>query len=80
MKIYNIDAVKKPTNLSLNSDLLKKAKGLHINLSKELELALIKAIKKKIKEQWLKDNNEAITQYNQSIAKRGLFSDEWRRF
>ena len=34
---YDIHAAKKATNLSINSDLLKKAKDLKINLSKNFE-------------------------------------------
>lgn len=80
MKIYNVDTAKKATNLSLNGDLLEKAKQLDINLSKELETTLIKVIKKKMQENWLRENEKAISEYNESIKKRGLFSDEWRRF
>ena len=29
---------------------------------------------------WLDENREAIDAYNAQIAKRGLFSDDWRRF
>ena len=38
--LYDFDAPKKATNLSLNSDLLKKTKALNINLSATLEQAL----------------------------------------
>ena len=36
---FNAQAPKKPTNLSLNSDLLAEAKRLNINLSATLEKA-----------------------------------------
>ena len=38
--LYDLEAPKKPTNLSLNSDLLKKSRALNINLSATLEQAL----------------------------------------
>ena len=38
--LYDYDAPKKAINLSLNSDLLKKAKLLKINLSATLEQTL----------------------------------------
>ena len=38
--LYDIHAPKKATNLSLNSDLLQKARNLKINLSATLEQAL----------------------------------------
>lgn len=36
-QLYNINAPKKPTNLSVNSDLLKRARALNVNLSATLE-------------------------------------------
>ncbi len=38
---FDTHAPKKPTNVSINSDLLLKAKALKINLSATLESALI---------------------------------------
>jgi len=38
--LYKEDAQKKPTNLSINSDLLAKSRKLQINLSALLEAAL----------------------------------------
>jgi post-segregation antitoxin (ccd killing protein) len=29
---------------------------------------------------WLEENREAIDDYKAQVAKRGLFSDDWRRF
>jgi len=49
-RIFDERAKKKPTNLSINSDLLSKAKGLNINLSATLEHALeteVRAAEKK---------------------------------
>ncbi|MAR90076.1 MAG: hypothetical protein CML06_04230 [Pseudomonadales bacterium] len=42
---YNTQAPKKPTNVSINSDLLSKAKALKINLSSTLESALIELVR-----------------------------------
>ncbi|MFZ4617014.1 MAG: type II toxin-antitoxin system CcdA family antitoxin [Rectinemataceae bacterium] len=38
--VFDSNAPKKPTNLSINSDLLNQAKNLHINVSAVLESAL----------------------------------------
>ena len=38
--IYNKDAKKKATNISINSDLLKKAKQYKINISANVEKTL----------------------------------------
>ena len=40
-QLYNTNAPKKPTNLSVNSDLLNEAKALKLNLSATFEIALL---------------------------------------
>ena len=78
--IYDRNAPKKPANLSINSDLLKKAKNLHINLSSVLESALAEKIRKQAKEKWIEENKEAIENYNKSVDSLGVFSDSLRNF
>jgi antitoxin CcdA len=58
--LYNVTAPKKPTNLSLNSDLLEKARSLKVNLSATLEQALNEKLKSIEAEKWRKDNKIAI--------------------
>jgi len=77
---YDINAPKKATNISINSDLIQKAKAYKINLSKTLEDELAKQVKAKRSEQWLKENKDAIDAYNESIRKRGVFSNGFRQF
>lgn len=57
---FNAQALKKPTNLSLNSDLLAEAKRLNINLSATLEKALIEEVNERKRAEWLHDNAAAI--------------------
>ncbi len=78
--LYNINAPKKPTNLTVNSDLLSQAKDYKINLSATLENALADALKHKKIELWKEENREAISVYNDTIEEYGLFSDEIRMF
>jgi len=78
--LYNINAPKKPTNLTINSDLLNLAKSMKINISATLEIALAETLKQKKREEWIKDNSEAIDSYNGKISEFGLFSDEMRTF
>lgn len=78
---YNAQAPKKPTNLSINSDLLKKARELNIdNLSAVLEQALAERVKERQRERWLTENREAIAAYNEHVDKHGVFSDGLRNF
>jgi len=77
---YDVQATKKSTNLSINSDLLMKAKALDINLSSTLEQALNDILRKRAKELWLLENKEAIAAYNGHIAEDGVFSEGLRFF
>jgi len=78
--IYDIKAPKKATNLSINSDLLKKSKEYKINLSQKFEQYLESIVREKAKEVWEKENKEAIEAYNEDVAKNGVFSDGLRSF
>jgi antitoxin CcdA len=71
---------KKPTNLSIRTDLLEQARALDINLSSELEKHLVEVIRQRRAEQWLKDNREAIEAYNRYVEKHGVWSDGLRTF
>ncbi len=79
-RLFDANASKKATNLSLNSDLLAKARKLNINLSATLELALENELRKAERDNWLKDNKKAIDALNDLADKNGLFSDAYREF
>jgi len=53
---YNLGAPKKPTNLTINSDLLAQAKNLNINMSAVLESALADKVKRIMQSDWLEEN------------------------
>ena len=76
--VFDSKAVKKPTHLSVNSDLLARARKMKINLSATLEKALIAEIKNAEKEKWLKRNKKAISALNNLAEQKGLFSDSFR--
>ena len=71
---------KKSTNLSINSDLLRRAREHKINLSKTLEERLTEILKQEEREAWRMENAEAINDYNARIEKNGVFSDGLRGF
>lgn len=77
---YDKSAPKKPTNVTVNSDLLRQAKAYDINISATLEQALAERVKAAIRERWLQDNQAAIEAYNQQVEKHGVFSDGSRSF
>lgn len=71
---------KKAVNLSLNTDLLRQARALNINLSQLLEERLFEVIREAREKAWREENREAIEEYNALIAERGSFGDRHRRF
>jgi antitoxin CcdA len=78
--VFNLNAPKKPTNVSINSDLLEKARGLNINLSATLEAALAEQIRTEQTNQWIAENAKAIQAYNNFVEENGVFSDGLRKF
>lgn len=77
---YDTSAPKKSTNLSINGDLLRKAKALHVNLSKALEQRLVEILLEEKRREWREENRDAIEAYNRRIEAGGVFSDGLRRF
>ena len=78
--LYDYDAPKKATNLSLNSDLLKRSRALNINLSATLEQALKAKLAENQADKWKAENKNAIQAYNDFVEEHGCFSDEFREF
>lgn len=74
------NVLKKPTNVTIRSDLLDQARELEINLSQEFERHLTEVVRLRRAEQWRKDNREAIEAYNRHIERDGLWSDGVRMF
>ena len=71
---------KKAANLSVDTDLLERAKRLKLNLSQVFETGLSEAIRQRQREKWLKKNRAAIKAYNEYVDKRGVFSNGLRSF
>ena len=79
-QLYDPNARKKPTNLSLNSDLLRQARDLRINLSQTLERGLAQMLLDEKRRVWREENQEAIEDYNRRIEEQGVFSNDLRGF
>lgn len=78
--LYKKDALKKPTNLSINGDLLAKSREMQINLSALLEAALTEKLAQAENEKWQARNKLAIVSYNNMVNEQGCFSDSTRDF
>ena len=77
---YDTKAPKKATNLSVNADLLSRARELDIHLSATLEQALVEVLRQRQRERWPAENGGAIAAYNDHVEKHGDFSDGVRTF
>lgn len=71
---------KRATNLSVDEQLLERAKRLKLNLSQVLESGLAQAIREREAEEWLRRNRAALDAYNEQVEKHGVFSDGLRSF
>ena len=80
LRLFDETASKKATNLSINSDLLSKARKLKINLSATLEQALADELRTTERDKWLRSNKKAIDSLNELAERNGLFSDSYRNF
>lgn len=65
--LFDINAPKKAVNLSVNCDLLHKARLNNINLSNTLEERLVELLNEAQKKNWLDKNRDAIEEYNQRV-------------
>ncbi len=79
-QLFDSKAAKQAANLSINSDLLMKAKGLNINLSATLEQALRERLREQARSDWVQNNKNAIDSYNASVDANGIFGEEYRSF
>ena len=75
-----VSALKRPTNLSINAELLDKARKLGVNLSQTLEDRLAEVVREAEARDWLKKNQRAIDAYNERVNREGVWSDGVRGF
>ncbi|HEX6902692.1 MAG TPA: type II toxin-antitoxin system CcdA family antitoxin [Thermoanaerobaculia bacterium] len=78
--LYDREATRNSTKLDVNSDLLRKARELGVDLAATLEAALALEIHRRQREAWLEENREAIKAYNELVARNGVFSTGLRGF
>ena len=71
---------RKPTNLSLDSVLLKEAKALGINVSRSAEAGIAEAVKLHKQENWIKENARALASSNSYVEANGLPLARHRQF
>ena len=71
-------APRRPTNISLPSDMVDEAKRLGINVSQACETGLQEQVRKALGEEWKRENRQAIESWNKWIVENGMPYDEYR--
>ena len=71
---------RKPTNLSIDANLIAEAKKLDVNVSRAAETGIAKAVSEERSRQWKAENREAIESLNDWVEKNGIPLEEFRQF
>lgn len=71
---------RKPTNLSLDDDLVSAARALNVNVSRAAEEGIARAIRGERERRWRDENAEAVRQSNDYVEKHGLPLAPHRQF
>ncbi|WP_374353382.1 type II toxin-antitoxin system CcdA family antitoxin [Limnohabitans sp.] len=74
------EAPKKPTNLSLNAEVLAMARELGMNVSRTVDALLAEEVKRQYWARWNEQNSAAIDHYNERIEREGLPLAQHRTF
>ena len=72
--------VKRPTNLSLNAEVLDMARELGMNISRTVDELLAQEVQRRYWARWNDDNKDAISNYNARIQRDGLPLAKYRTF
>ncbi len=71
---------KKAVNVTVDAELLARARAVDINLSGVVEQALADAVREAGRARWLEQNREALADYNRYVERHGVFADDLRGF
>jgi antitoxin CcdA len=71
---------KRAVNLSLNAQVLDKARELGMNLSATVDALLADEVRRRYWERWNEENKDAIAHYNARIEREGLPLARYRTF
>jgi antitoxin CcdA len=71
---------KRAANLTVDADLLARAKALGLNVSSVLDESLRARIREEEARRWLEENKEAFEVWNEDTRTHGIWSERLRRF
>jgi antitoxin CcdA len=70
--------VRKPTNVTLNAELVREARELDLNLSREFEEHLEELVRLRRADRWRDENKKAIEAYAKFFDKHGIWNEDER--
>lgn len=73
-------APKRATNLTLNAKALELARELGMNVSQTVDALLQQEVRRRYREKWHAENQQAIAAYNARVKQDGVFGDSVRSF
>ncbi|MGE0501017.1 MAG: type II toxin-antitoxin system CcdA family antitoxin [Rhizobiaceae bacterium] len=73
-------AKRKPTNLSIDSALVRAARDLDVNVSRAAEEGIAKAVAEETRKRWKDENRSAIEAWNAWVKEKGLPLASLRQF
>lgn len=76
----SVQPQRKPTNLSVDVNLIAEAKELEVNISRAAEEGIAKAVTDEKAKRWLAENKEALESSNRYVEKHGLPLAKYRLF
>lgn len=74
------DTTRRPTNVSINAQLLAEARALEVNISRAAEQGLARAIAERRAALWLEENQAALESSNAYVEQHGLPLAQYRGF
>lgn len=71
---------RKSTSLSLDADLIARAKNAGVNLSRAAEAGIKDQLRQAEADRWEEENKDAIEAYNRRVENDGLPLDAYRKW
>jgi antitoxin CcdA len=78
MPLYDLDAAKRPVNLTLNGDLVTRARAEGLNLSALAEEAVAAALARQVRKKLAAEIAQACRAHEQYLAEYGSLGDALR--
>jgi len=80
MRKIALNAIRQPANLSIDSKLMREAKGLDVNVSRAAEAGIAEAVAAEKTRLWKLENRATMDAWNDYIDRAGIPLEEYRQF